>query len=211
MPAMRASGDPVDRMAGPSGLARSAPAFELALSATRENEQPRNCPQQRVPRAKLLVAPVPFWLVPCPGFEPAHRRPRHSRDVGFCCIWRQRERRTGRLLRGPESELETLTLSLTDRAARPSPGWLARPPPDHNRGRVAGGAGWSRSRGPRDSERRSARGHPCGFASRTRVIISIVRTSVPCPSTPPGSIALDRHAASGRWHATRDIPLASLS
>jgi hypothetical protein len=62
---------------------------------------------------------------PCPGFEPAHRRPRHSRDVGFCWIWRQRERRTRRLVRGPESQLETLTLSLTDRAARPSPGWLA--------------------------------------------------------------------------------------
>jgi hypothetical protein len=56
----------------------------------------------------------------------------------------------------------------------PSPGWLAGPPLTTNRGRVAGGAGRSRSRGPRDSERPSARGHPCGFASRTRAIIAVV-------------------------------------
>jgi hypothetical protein len=49
----------------------------------------------------------------------------------------------------------------------------------------------------------------CGSATRTPVIIAVVRIWRPCPSTPAGSIALEPHPTSSRWHATWDIPLAS--
>ncbi len=52
-----------------------------------ENVQLRIPPQSRGLRASPQVAPVPFWLVPCPRSEPAHAAGVKSLDVGFRARW----------------------------------------------------------------------------------------------------------------------------